>query len=397
MKAIGGYLADVVNNNPHSFRIFSPDEFESNKLDGVFEATTRSFEWDPETAKPGGRVIEMLSEHTLQGFLQGYLLTGRHGLFPSYEAFLGIVTTMIAQYAKFRKVAQEVQWRMPVASLNYIMTSTLWRQEHNGYSHQNPGLIGNLLTLPRNMVRVYLPPDANCALSVMEHCLRSTDYVNLIIGSKADTPVFLTPEEAQKHCIAGLSVWRKFSTDDGHNPDVILVGIGVEVTMEIIVAAKLLQGEGVRVRVVNVVDLMTLGEPGAHPHALSPETFNGIFGGAEVPVVINFHGYPMHVQSLLFARNQSLGRKRFEVLGYIEEGTTTTPWSMLRMNKADRFHICERAVTMIAARDPTTRIAAKAAELSAWYKHQDVVNERYAIENGADSEDVANTQVMFEG
>jgi len=396
MKAIGTYLADVVRKNPHSFRIFSPDEFESNKLDGVFEATMRAFEWDPETARPGGRVIEMLSEHTLQGFLQGYLLTGRHGLFPSYEAFLGIVTTMIAQYAKFRKVAQEVEWRMPVASLNYIMTSTLWRQEHNGYSHQNPGLIGNLLTLPRNMVRVYLPPDANCALSVMEHCLRSTDYVNLIIGSKADTPVFLTAEEAHRHCISGITVWRKFSTEEGLNPDVVLCGIGVEVTMEIIAAARLLQKEGVRVRVVNVVDLMTLGEPGAHPHALSAEAFTGIFG-IDVPVIINFHGYPMHVESLLFSRNQSLGRKRFEVLGYIEEGTTTTPWSMLRMNKADRFHIAERAISGIAVRDPNSRLASRAADLGAWYKHQDVVHERYALENGKDADDVADTQVMFEG
>jgi xylulose-5-phosphate/fructose-6-phosphate phosphoketolase len=396
MKAIGGYLADVVRKNPNSFRIFSPDEFESNKLDAVFDATMRAFEWDPETAKPGGRVIEILSEHTLQGFLQGYVLTGRHGLFPSYEAFLGIITTMVEQYAKFRKVAHEVDWRVPVASLNYIMTSTLWRQEHNGFSHQNPGLIGNLLTLPHNMVRVYLPPDANCALSVMEHCLRSKDYINLIVGSKADTPVFLTPEEAQKHCIAGLSVWRKFSTEEGYNPDVILVGIGVEVTIEIIAAAKLLQKEGVRVRVINVVDLMTLGEPGTHPHALSNEAFTGIFG-TDTPVVINFHGYPIHVQSLLFPRNQSLGRKRFEILGYIEEGTTTTPWSMLRMNKADRFHICAQAVSLIAARDPTTLIASKAAELGAWYKHQDVVNERYALEHGADSEEVANTQVLFEG
>jgi len=288
-----------------------------------------------------------------------------------------------------------VDWRQPVASLNYIMTSTLWRQEHNGYSHQNPGLIGNLLTLPHNMVRVYLPADANTALSVMEHCLRSTDYVNLIIGSKAETPVFLTAEEANRHCIAGLSIWHKYSTDQGLNPDVILAGIGVEVTMEIVAAARLLQKEGIRVRVVNVVDLMTLGEPGNHPHALSNEAFTGIFGENDVPVVINFHGYPMHVQALLFSRNQSLGRKRFEVLGYIEEGTTTTPWSMLRMNKADRFHICDRAVSLIAVRDPNGLIGSRAAELSAWYKHQDVLHERYAVENGKDSDDVA-TQVLFE-
>ncbi|KAG9041894.1 hypothetical protein FS837_011620 [Tulasnella sp. UAMH 9824] len=388
MKAIAVYLTEVVRRNPNSFRIFSPDEFESNKLDGVFDATIRQFQWDPETSAPGGRVIEMLSEHTLQGFLQGYLLTGRHGLFPSYEAFIGIVTTMIEQYAKFRKVAQETKWREPVASLNYIVTSTLWRQEHNGFSHQNPGLIGNLLTLPRHMTRIYLPPDANCAVSVMAHCLNSKDYVNLIVGSKADTPCFLTVDEAEKHCIAGLSVWRKYSTEDGVNPDVVLVGIGVEVTVEIIAAAKLLQKEGVRVRVVNVVDLMTLGEPGSHPHALSPEAFNGIFG-EDLPVVINFHGYPQHVQSLLFSRNQSLGRKRFEILGYIEEGTTTTPWSMLRLNQADRFTISERAIGLIATKKPNSATAARAAELQGWFRHQNRLQERYVLENGADSEEVS--------
>jgi len=336
----------------------------------------------------GGRVIEMLSEHTLQGFLQGYLLTGRHGLFPSYEAFLGIVTTMIAQYSKFTKLAGETVWREPVASLNYIETSTLWRQEHNGYSHQNPGLIGNLLTLPRNMTRIYLPPDANCAVSVIDHCLRSKGYVNLIVGSKADTPCFLTVEEAEKHCISGITVWRKYSTEEGVNPDVVLVGIGVEVTMEILCAAKLLQKEGIRVRVVNVVDLMTLGEPGAHPHALSDEAFNGIFG-VDTPVVINFHGYPMHVESLLFSRSQSLGRKRFEVLGYIEEGTTTTPWTMLRLNRAGRFDIADAAIGLIATKDANSLVASKAAELQGWYRHQNRIQERYVLEHGTDSEEVS--------
>ncbi|KAG8960880.1 hypothetical protein FRC03_006048 [Tulasnella sp. 419] len=317
---------------------------------------------------------------------------GRHGLFPSYEAFLGIVTTMIAQFAKFRKMAVETKWRGDVASLNYIETSTLWRQEHNGFSHQNPGLIGNLLTLPRAMTRIYLPPDANCTLSVLAHCLRSKNYVNLIIGSKADSPSFLNVEEATKHCIAGVSVWKKYSTDEGLNPDIVLVGIGVEVTVEVIAAAALLQKEGVRVRVINVIDLMVLGEEGTHPHALTNTAFDALFG-KDTPVVINFHGYPTHVKALLFSRNQSLARKRFEVLGYIEEGTTTTPWSMLRLNKAGRYDVAEKAIGLIAGHNPTGRTASRAQELQTWFRHQNTIQEKYAMEHGQDSEEVTRSVV----
>ncbi|KAB5595960.1 hypothetical protein CTheo_724 [Ceratobasidium theobromae] len=319
MKALAKYLGAVVEKNPTTFRIFSPD-----------------------AANKGGRVIEMLSEHS------------RTGLFPSYEAFIGIVTTMVEQYAKFLKMAFDTKWRGDVASLNYIETSTLWRQEHNGYSHQNPSFIGQLLTLPRNMVRIYLPPDANCALSVMAHCLRSKNYVNLIIGSKANSASFLTVEEAKRHCIAGASVWGRFSTDEGRNPDITLVGIGVETTTEIIpmiqAAATLLKNEGIRVRVVNVVDLMVLGEPGGHPHALGHDAFEALFG-KDTPVVINFHGYPLHIKALLFSREHALSRRRFEILGYIEEGTTTTPWSMLRLNKAGRYDIASKGVSLISAQN----------------------------------------------
>jgi len=386
------YLGAVIEKNPSTFRIFSPDEFESNKLDGVFKKTTRQFQWDPETANKGGRVIEMLSEHTLQGFLQGYTLTGRTGLFPSYEAFLGIVTTMVEQFAKFQKMAIETKWRGDVASLNYIETSTLWRQEHNGYSHQNPGVIGQLLTLPRNMVRIYLPPDANCALSVMAHCLRSKNYVNLIIGSKANSPSFLTVEEAKRHCIAGASVWKRFSTDEGRNPDVTLVGIGVETTAEVIAAATLLKNEGIRVRVVNIVDLMILGESGGHPHALSHDAFDALFG-RDTPVIFNFHGYPLHVKALLFARGQALTRRRFEILGYIEEGTTTTPWSMLRLNKAGRYDIASRAVSMIATHQKDHPISSRSHELSTYYLHKNQVEARHAFEYGQDSEEVTKSVV----
>jgi len=364
-------------------------EFESNKLDAVLSSTSRNFQWDPETANKGGRVIEMLSEHTLQGFLQGYTLTGRTGLFPSYEAFIGIVTTMVEQYAKFQKMAFETKWRGDVASLNYIETSTLWRQEHNGYSHQNPSFIGQLLTLPRNMVRIYLPPDANCALSVMAHCLRSKNYVNLIVGSKSETPSFLTVDEAKRHCIAGGSVWKKFSTDEGRNPDLTLVGIGVETTTEVIAAATLLKNEGIRVRVVNIVDLMILGEPKGHPHALSHDAFDGLFG-TDTPVIINFHGYPLHVKSLLFSRDQAISRRRFEVLGYIEEGTTTTPWSMLRLNKAGRYDIASRGVSLVATHDKNHAICPRAHELSTYFLHKNEVEARYALEHGQDSEEVTS-------
>ncbi|KAF8312100.1 phosphoketolase [Clavulina sp. PMI_390] len=395
MKAIGAYLKEVIKKNPETFRIFSPDELGSNKLDAVFDVTNRQFQWDPETAHIGGRVVEMLSEHTLQGFLQGYTLTGRTGLFPSYEAFLGIVTTMVQQYAKFNKMAVEAAWRSDVASLNYIETSTLWRQEHNGYSHQNPGFVSSLLTLPRNMVRVYLPPDAATAVSVMAHCLRSKNYVNLIIGSKADGASYLSADEAERHCVAGASVWKKFSTDEGMNPDVVLVGIGVETTAEIIAAANILKKEGVRVRVVNVVDLMILGEQGSHPHALSTEDFDGLFG-TDVPVVINYHGYPAQVKGLLFERNHHIGHKRMEILGYIEEGTTTTPWMMLRLNQAGRFDIAERAVGLIAMYQPNSSVAVRAHELRSWYKHQNTEYEKYALLHGIDSPDLNAGVTMYE-
>ncbi|KAF8606930.1 phosphoketolase [Ceratobasidium sp. AG-I] len=390
MKAVARYLAAVIEQNPKTFRIFSPDEFASNKLDGVFEKTTRQFQWDPATENKGGRVIEMLSEHTLQGFLQGYTLTGRTGLFPSYEAFIGIVATMVEQYAKFLKMARETKWRGDVSSLNYIETSTLWRQEHNGYSHQNPGFIGQLLTLPRNMVRIYLPPDANCALSVMAHCLRSKNYVNLIVGSKANSASFLNVEEAKRHCIAGASIWKRFSTDEGKHPDVTLVGIGVETTTEVIAARTLLEAEGIRVRIVNIVDLMVLGEPGSHPHALSHEALDVLFG-AHTPVIINFHGYPLHVKSLLFSRHQALSRQRFEVLGYIEEGTTTTPWSMLRVNKAGRYDIAAKAISMISTNNRDHAVVTRAHELSSYFLHLNEVEAKHALEHGQDSEVVSRS------
>nr|XP_018261529.1 phosphoketolase [Kwoniella dejecticola CBS 10117]OBR83687.1 phosphoketolase [Kwoniella dejecticola CBS 10117] len=383
MKAVGSYVAEIIKQNPTSFRIFSPDEITSNKLDEALQVSHRNFQWDPETANNGGRVIEMLSEHTLQGWMQGYTLTGRHALFPSYESFLGIVQTMIEQYAKFIKMALETRWRGDVAGLTYIETSTLWRQEHNGYSHQNPGLIGSFIALPRHLARIYLPADANCSVSTIDHCLRSKNNINLVIGSKNPTRGWLSADEAERHCIAGASVWPNYSTDGGMDPDVVLVGVGVEVTFEVIAAAAILRNNGVRVRVVNVNDLLILGAMGHHPHALSADAFDSLFT-ADKPVIMNFHGYPKDLASLLFSRNAHVGRSRFDILGYIEEGTTTTPWSMLRLNNTSRYTLADIAVQRVSRDQPNHPIGVKAHELCSFWQHQLVLHDRFTKENGED-------------
>ena len=286
------FLDAAFVKNKQSLRIFSPDELVSNKLDTVFRHSSRNFQWDQYSMNKGGQVVEMLSEHTLQGthlvryildvsltragFLQGYTMTGRTGIFPSYEAFLSIIDTMMVQYSKFMKVAKETGWRQDLNSLNYIETSTWTRQEHNGYSHQNPCFIGSVLNLKASIARVYLPPDPNTFLSTLDHCLYSKNYVNLIVGSKADQPVWLSADEAESHCKAGASIWESYSTTFGNDPDVVLVGIGAEMTFEVIAAAAYLRQlvPSLAIRVVNVTDLMILRLEGSHPHSLSHEDFN---------------------------------------------------------------------------------------------------------------------------
>lgn len=344
----------------------------------------------------------MLSEHTLQGFLQGYTLTGRHGLFPSYEAFLGIVTTMIEQYAKFEKMALETKWRGDVPGLTYIESSTLWRQEHNGFSHQNPGLIGTFISLPHNLARIYLPADANTSVSTFDHCVRSkncewwwwywwwyplTPVINLIVGSKNPSRTLLTPKEAEEHCVAGASTWTSYSSDGGRNPDVVLVGCGVEVTYEVVAAAALLRNVGVRVRVVNVNDMLVLGPAGGpldHPHALSDNAFTSLFT-ADKPVVFNFHGYPKDIEGLLFCRRKR-GERPFRILGYREEGTTTTPFSMLRLNGVSRFNVADIALELVAAQNPLTEVAAVANSLQMNWRHELRKHARYVEEHGDDPE-----------
>jgi xylulose-5-phosphate/fructose-6-phosphate phosphoketolase len=354
MKVVGKLLEKVVIDNPKSFRIFSPDEFESNKLDGVLDSTSRNFQWDQYSNNSGGRLIETLSEHQCQGWLQGYTLTGRVGLFPSYEAFLGIIHTMMVQYAKFGKMARESKWRGSIGSINYLETSTWTRQEHNGFSHQNPSFIGAILNLKPDAARVYLPPDANTFLSTMTHCLQSKNYVNLMVGSKQPSAVFLSADEAENHCRAGASVWKNFSTDSGLDPDVVLVGIGAELTFEIIAAADLLRQKvpELRVRVVNVTDLMILGASSSHPHGLTDEAFNALFTDDRA-IHFNYHGYATELKGLLFGRPNL---DRVTIASYNEEGSTTTPFNMMLVNGTSRYHVAMEAVKGASRRNERVRL-----------------------------------------
>ncbi|PWN52288.1 D-xylulose 5-phosphate/D-fructose 6-phosphate phosphoketolase [Violaceomyces palustris] len=418
MDLVGEYLAQVIRSNPHTFRIFSPDELESNHLGKVFEVSKigrRNFQSDSSclltksTRGQGGRIIEMLSEHTLQGFCQGYALTGRTALFPSYESFLGIVSTMIEQFSKFIKESKAVQFRKPIASVTYIETSTLWRQEHNGFSHQNPGLINIVLNLPKDIARVYMPPDANCALTTVAHSLKGKDHVNLIVGSKHSTPIYLSPEASHEHCKRGGSIWPQYSTHGGEEPDIVLVGIGVETTYETIAAVQLLKEEidGIRVRFVNITDLMILAEQSAHPHALIDEKMIELFT-EDKPCVFNFHGYPSAVQGLLSTRLQLLTPKsygrRVNVYGYKEEGTTTTPWSMLRLNGVDRFTVAQSAARLLfehgddaekeARTDEGLHVGShKLVKLEERWEDEKRKSDAYAREHG---EDPASVKLILE-
>jgi xylulose-5-phosphate/fructose-6-phosphate phosphoketolase len=373
MAAIAAYLAGVIADNPRNFRLVCPDELMSNRLGGVFAAPTqRNYQWPVEAhdraehvGAAGGRVLEILSEHVCQAWLQGYLLTGRHGLFPSYESFLPIVTSMMDQFAKFLKMSGEFAWRQPVPSLNYLETSTLWRQEHNGFSHQSPGFINSLLNKKGDIMRIYLPPDANCLLSTLDHCLAGVDHVNLIIANKNPLPCWLTLDEAVAHCRAGASIWPWASTDAGVEPDVVLTGIGDVMTLEVLAAVDILRREvpELRVRMVNVTDLLILEKESAHPHGLDQELFTALFT-AEAPVIVNFHGYPSAVKQLLFGRGVE---ERFIVNGYREEGTTTTPFDMLVRNGTSRFDLVKQAIRAGARRNP--RVAVRASERVLFYDY----------------------------
>ena len=338
---LGQYLRDLYQLNPHNFRLFCPDETNSNRLGAVFEISDRCLVSEilpqDDHVSHEGRVMEVLSEHCCHGWLEGYTLTGRHGLFASYEAFAMIVDSMAMQHAKWIEHAKRVSWRADVPSLNYLLTSTCWRNDHNGFSHQGPGFIDTIIHRKPSVARVYLPPDANCMLSVAEHCFTSRNYLNLIVIDKQPQLQWLTMEEAKRHCAKGAGVWEMYS-NHWEDPDIVLACAGDIPTQETVAAAWMLRqyAPGLKVRVVNVVDLMRLCPPERHPHGMSDVDFTKIFT-ATVPVIFAFHGYPGVIHDLLHGRT---AHDRFHVRGYIEEGTTTTPFDMVVLNKMSRLHLC---------------------------------------------------------
>ncbi|WP_182905944.1 phosphoketolase [Microbispora sp. H13382] len=340
-RVLGAFLRDVIAANPANFRLLGPDETASNRLSAVFEATGK--EWEAallptdENLGPGGRVMEVLSEHQCQGWLEGYLLTGRHGLFNCYEAFIHIVDAMFNQHAKWLESSRKIPWRRPVASLNYLLSSHVWRQDHNGFSHQDPGFLDVVVNKKAEVVRVYLPPDANTLLSVADHCLRSRDYVNVVVAGKQPVLDLMSMDEAVVHCTRGLGILDWASTDEGADPDVVLACAGDVPTLETLAAAALLREHlpELRIRVINVVDLMRLQPASEHPHGLPDVEFDALFT-TDKPIIFNFHGYPWLIHRLTYRRT---GHDNLHVRGYKEEGTTTTPFDMAMLNDIDRFHL----------------------------------------------------------
>ena len=341
---LGQWLTEVVRLNPDNFRIFGPDETASNRLQAVFDGTDK--QWNAELIGPEvdehlarvGRVVEMLSEHQCQGWLEGYLLTGRHGLFNCYEAFIHIIDSMFNQHAKWLKVTNHIPWRRPIASLNYLLSSHVWRQDHNGFSHQDPGFIDHVVNKSADVVRVYLPPDANTLLSTYDHCLRSRQYVNVVVSGKQPAPNFLTMEQAVAHCTRGLGIWEWAGSEVlGTDPDVVIAAAGDVPTLEALAAVDLLRIHlpDLKVRFVNVVDLMRLQDNTEHPHGLTSAAFDMIFT-TEKPIIFAYHGYPWLIHRLTYRRT---GHANLHVRGYKEEGTTTTPFDMVMLNDLDRYHL----------------------------------------------------------
>jgi len=355
-RVLGRFLRDVIRRNAN-FRLFGPDETASNRLDDVFDATDRVWEATlldtDEHLATEGRVVEVLSEHLCQGWLEGYLLTGRHGLFNCYEAFIHIVDSMFNQHAKWLKVTRGIPWRRPVASLNYLLSSHVWRQDHNGFSHQDPGFIDHVMNKKAEVVRVYLPPDANTLLSVADHCLRSRDYVNVIVAGKQPSLDYLSIDDAIAHCTRGIGIWEWASSDDGGEPDVVLGCCGDVPTLETLAAVAILREElpRLKVRVVNVVDLMRLQPSTEHPHGLTRTEFDSLFT-VDKPVVFAYHGYPWLIHRLTYRHTN---HANFHVRGYKEEGTTTTPFDMAMLNDLDRYHL---VVDVIDRVDGLSRTAA---------------------------------------
>jgi xylulose-5-phosphate/fructose-6-phosphate phosphoketolase len=345
----GAFIRDVVKANRDNFRIFSPDETNSNRWNAVFEVTTRcstaSILPSDDHVTPDGRVMEMLSEHQCEGWLEGYLLTGRHGFFSCYEAFIHIIDSMFNQHAKWLKVSKAISWRRSIASLNYLLTSHVWRQDHNGFSHQDPGFIDHVVNKKADIIRVYLPPDANTLLSVTDHCLRSRNYVNVIVAGKQRAPQWLDMDAAVSHCTAGLGIWPWASNDRGGEPDVVMACCGDVPTLETLAAVELLRSHfpDLKVRVINVVNLMKLQPPSEHPHGLSDKEFDVLFT-TDKPIIFAYHGYPLLIHRLTYRRTN---HHNLHVRGYKEEGTTTTPFDMVVLNDLDRFHLVSDVIDRV--------------------------------------------------
>jgi xylulose-5-phosphate/fructose-6-phosphate phosphoketolase len=385
-RVLGGWLRDVIGRNPRTFRLLGPDETTSNRLDAVFAVTGRAFDGEivpgDNQLSPDGRVMEVLSEHLCQGWLEGYLLTGRHGLFNCYEAFIHIVDSMFNQHAKWLETTNHIPWRRPVASLNYLLSSLVWHQDHNGFSHQDPGFIDHVVNKKADVVRVYLPPDANTLLSVADHCLRSTQCVNVIVADKQPQPQWLSMDQAIIHCTRGAGIWDWASSDgDGPRaPDVVLACCGDTPTLEVLAAASLLRSHlpQLRVRVVNVVDLMRLQPESEHPHGMPDAEFDALFT-PDKPVIFAYHGYPWIIHRLTYRRR---GHGNLHVRGYKEEGTTTTPFDMVMLNDLDRFHLVMDVI------DRVPGLASSAGNLRQEMHDKRITCRAYTREHGEDAPEI---------
>ncbi|MCZ3382081.1 phosphoketolase family protein [Kosakonia sp. SOY2] len=385
--ALGAYLAGIFEHNRDNFRLFGPDETASNRLSKVFDVTNRTWQeplkpYDEQLARDG-RVMEILSEHQCQGWLEGYLLTGRHGLFNCYEAFIHIVDSMFNQHAKWLKVTRNLPWRAPISSLNYLLSSHVWRQDHNGYSHQDPGFIDHVANKKADIVRIYLPPDANTLLCVADHCLKTWDRINVIVAGKQPAPQWLNLDDAAKHCAAGMGIWPwAGNVQQNETPDVVMACAGDVPTMETLAAVDLLRHylPELRVQVVNVVDLMALQTQDQHPHGLSEEAFEAVFT-ADKPVIFAFHGYPSLIHRLTYQRNN---HRHFHVHGFMEEGTTTTPFDMTVLNELDRFHLAQEAILRVPS------LQGKADDILEDLAQKIAAHHQYVREYGEDLPEVQN-------